>query len=82
MQRKKDSLGLEEAGLRRELQSLRRLRAEAAALARKTGYLSDELIADRRAEVVREAEEGLHSLQERGRTRLAPGQRPRGQRPN
>jgi bifunctional DNA-binding transcriptional regulator/antitoxin component of YhaV-PrlF toxin-antitoxin module len=36
---------------------LRRIRDEAAALAKKTGYASDELIAERRAEVLKETEE-------------------------
>lgn len=55
--------------LHNELQSLRRMHAEAVALARATGYVSDELIADRRAEVVGEAEESLRCLGERRRKR-------------
>ncbi len=58
-----------EVGLLSELQSLRKLQAEAAALARRTGYLSDELIADRRAEAVKETEETLRCRLERKRKR-------------
>jgi len=54
-----------------ELQSLRRMHAEAVALAKETGYLSDELIADRRAEVLKEAEEDQRWLRERKRKRLS-----------
>jgi hypothetical protein len=61
---KKKPLELNEARLLRELQGLRKMQAEAAALARETGYISDELIADRRAEVVKEAEETLRWLRE------------------
>jgi hypothetical protein len=61
----KRPLELDKARLVRELQGLRRLRAEAAALARSTGYASDELIADRRAEAVKDAEETLRWLHER-----------------
>ena len=55
--------------LHNELQSVRRMHAEAVALARATGFVSDELIADRRAEVVGEAEESLRCLRERSRKR-------------
>jgi hypothetical protein len=55
----------DEARLQSELQSLRRVKAEAVDLARRTGYASDELIADRRAEAVKDAEETLRWLRER-----------------
>jgi hypothetical protein len=58
-----------EAELLSELQSLRKMQAEAATLARETGYISDEQIADRRAEAVKEAEEALDCLWERKRKR-------------
>jgi len=58
-----------EAELLSELRSLRKMQAAAAALARKTGYVSDELIADRRAEAVKETEEALDWLRRRERRR-------------
>jgi hypothetical protein len=65
--REEESLDLDEGRLLADLQNFRRMQAEAAALARATGHLSDELIADRRAEVVKEAEETLRWLRERER---------------
>ena len=67
--REEESLDLDEGRLLADLQNFRRMQAEAAALARATGHLSDELIADRRAEVVKEAEETLRWLRERERER-------------
>ncbi len=56
---------LNEMQLLCELADLRKMQAEAEALARATGYVSDELIADRRAEAVKDAEETLRWLRER-----------------
>jgi hypothetical protein len=56
---KRKPLKRDEVHLLCELRRLRKMQAEAVALARETGYVSDELIADRRAEVVNEAEETL-----------------------
>jgi hypothetical protein len=55
---------LNEKRLLRELHGLRSIRAAAAALARETGYISDELMADRRAEAVKDAEETMRWLRE------------------
>ena len=46
------------------LHGLRKIQDEAASMARGTGYASDELIAERRAEAAKEAEEALISLRE------------------
>ena len=62
----KQPLEPDDAGLLSDLQSLRKMQAEAAALAEETGYISDELIAERRAEAVKEA---LRCLLERKRER-------------
>jgi bifunctional DNA-binding transcriptional regulator/antitoxin component of YhaV-PrlF toxin-antitoxin module len=49
------------------LRGLRKIRSEAASTAASTVYASDELIAERRAEAAKEAEETLRWLRERSR---------------
>jgi AbrB family looped-hinge helix DNA binding protein len=48
-----------ELRLHSHLHGLRKIQAEAASIARGSGYVSDELIAERRAEAAEEAEEEL-----------------------
>jgi bifunctional DNA-binding transcriptional regulator/antitoxin component of YhaV-PrlF toxin-antitoxin module len=48
-----------ELRLHSHLHGLKKIRDEAAALAQESGYASDELIAERRAEAAKEAEETL-----------------------
>jgi bifunctional DNA-binding transcriptional regulator/antitoxin component of YhaV-PrlF toxin-antitoxin module len=51
------------------LHGLRKVQAEAASMAKGTVYASDELIAERRAEAAKEAEESLRLLRERKKRR-------------
>ena len=49
-----------ELRLHSHLRGLRKIRDEARALAKSTGYASDELIAERRAEALKDEEEAMH----------------------
>jgi hypothetical protein len=51
-----------EVRLHSHLHGLRQMRDEARALAQRTGYASDELIAERRAEALKEEEEVARSM--------------------
>ena len=51
-----------EVRLHSHLHGLRKIRDGARALARSTGYASDELIAERRAEALKEEEEAVRSI--------------------
>lgn len=58
-----------ELRLHSHLHGLRKVQSEAAALAKQTGYMSDELIAERRAEAVKEEEETQRWLRDRKKQR-------------